>query len=96
MLVNEKHHHPLVFMRGVEHIVLEALLDFIYNGEAKLDQKHINSFKVVCMELEVFDITGEKTDKEKSISYISELGELKCLSTGTKASANKAAVNFFI
>ena len=75
MLVNEKHHHPLVFMRGVEHIVLEALLDFIYSGEAKLDQKYMNSFKSVCIELEVFGITGEETDKEKSKTNVSEPGE---------------------
>jgi hypothetical protein len=94
MLVNEKHHHPLVFMRGVEHIVLEALLDFIYSGEAKLDQKHMNSFKMVCIELEVFVITGKETDKEKSISYISELGESKMCNHCNKGFCNQTKCQF--
>ena len=36
MLVSEKHSHPLIFVGGIGHEVLEALLDFIYCGEAKL------------------------------------------------------------
>ena len=94
MLVNKKHHHTLVFMRGVEHFVLEALLDFIYSGEAKLDQKHMNSSEMVRIELEVFGITREETDKEKSISYISELGESKMCKHWNKGFCKQSSCQF--
>ena len=33
MLVNENHPYPLIFMRGVDKIVIEAIIDFIYTVE---------------------------------------------------------------
>ena len=39
MLVDQKHPHPLIFMRGVEHKVLEDMLDLIYKGEAELEEE---------------------------------------------------------
>ena len=44
MLLDEMHPHPLIFMRGVEHEVLKALLDVIYSGEATLEEEHIESY----------------------------------------------------
>ena len=64
MLVNEMHHHPLIFMRGVEHKVLEALMDFIYSGETKLEKEFVRSFQRLIMELELFGITEEMLEND--------------------------------
>ena len=44
MLVNEKHPHPLIFLRGVKGEVLGALLDFIYCGEAQINNEDLDLF----------------------------------------------------
>ena len=51
MLANEIHPHPLILMRGVDYHVLEGFIDFIYSGETKLEQEHVNSFQKLCMEM---------------------------------------------
>ena len=37
LLVNERHHNPLLSMSGVKGAVLQAVLDFIYSGEAHVE-----------------------------------------------------------
>ena len=44
MLVNEKHLHPLIFLRGGESKGLGALLDFIYCGEAEIQNDDLDKF----------------------------------------------------
>ena len=73
MLVNEIHPHPLIFIRGVEYHVLEGFIDFIYSDETKLEQKHVNLFQKLCMEMELFGIKKrdcrKRNVKEKIRSY---------------------------
>jgi len=48
------HPHPLVYMRGVRAASLEALLDFLYLGEASLGEEvELNTFLALARELEV-------------------------------------------
>ena len=44
MLMGMNSHHPFIFMRGVKSVVLEALIDFIYEGETKLVEVYAESF----------------------------------------------------
>ena len=37
-MVNLRHPPPLIFLSGVESIVLQAVLDFIYCGEAQVEK----------------------------------------------------------
>ena len=69
MLLGEKHPHPVIFMRGVEHDVLNALLEVIYCGETSIEKEHINSFVKLSTELELFGVTKEALEKESSMRY---------------------------
>lgn len=69
MLLGEKHPHPVIFMRGVEHDVLNALLEVIYCGETSIEKEHINSFVTLCTEIELFGVTKEALEKENSMRY---------------------------
>merc|ERR1712129_283578 len=64
------HPHPLVYMRGVQADTLEALLDFLYLGEASLGEEQLNTFLTLAKELEVkgLDADGEefKADKKET------------------------------
>ena len=59
MLVNKKHPHPLIFAGGIGHEVLEALLGFIYSGEAKLQNEHTNSFIQLSKNIELVGATSK-------------------------------------
>ena len=66
MLVDQKHPHPLIFMRGVEHKVLEAMLDLIYNGEAELEDKLRDSFVKLQTDIELFGVNKETVEKHNN------------------------------
>ena len=66
MLVDQKHPHPLIFMRGVEHEVLKAMLDLIYNGEAELEEELKDSFVKLQTELELFRNTKETLENQNN------------------------------
>ena len=66
MLVDQKHPHPLIFMRGVEHKVLGAMLDLIYNGEAELEEELKDSFVKLQTEIELFKVTKETLENQNN------------------------------
>ena len=75
MLVDQKHPHPLIFMRGVEHKVLEAMLDLIYNGEAELEEELKDSFVKLQTDIELFGVTKE-TEKKHNRDLTEEMADL--------------------
>ena len=44
LMVNNPHSHPLLYLRGIKHFVLLALLKFMYNGEIEIFESEINEF----------------------------------------------------
>ena len=64
MLGNEKHPHPLIFLRGVESKVLGALLDFIYCGEAEIQNDDLGKFIKLSTDIELMGLTAEETKRE--------------------------------
>ena len=65
MLINEQHPHPLIFMRGVNKSVLEALIDFIYTGEVKVESKDVESFLKLNTDLELFGVDTKTIQRER-------------------------------
>jgi hypothetical protein len=65
-----KHHaHPLVYLKGVKHADLLAVLNFMYHGEVNVAQEELNSFLAVAEELKVKGLTqqnGGQTDDRVS------------------------------
>ena len=45
--------HPLIFMRGIKSRDLEAIVDFIYLGEANIFQEQLETFLALAEELEL-------------------------------------------
>jgi len=50
---NHHHTHPLIFLSGIKFNFLQSILDFAYEGEARVAQKDVNAFLVVTKELQV-------------------------------------------
>ena len=59
VLSNEKHPYPMILMRGVQHKILEALLDFIYSGKTRLDKNHIDLFMKFITEIGLYGLVDE-------------------------------------
>ena len=51
LLQRSKHKHPIIYMRGVQSKELLAIRDFLYQGEANVHQKDLNSFLALANEL---------------------------------------------
>lgn len=57
LLQKETHQRPLVFMRGLAHVTLAALVDFVYHGEAEVKKENLEEFLKVAGELRVKGMT---------------------------------------
>ena len=72
ILKRNKHPHPLIYMRGLKSEDLLAIIDFLYLGEANVDQENLDSFLALAEELRLKGLTG--TDNpEKAKEPIEEV-----------------------
>ena len=62
ILTKSKHPHPLVYMRKVKSENMLAILDFLYYGEANVDQENLDSFLELAGELKLRGLTGASGD----------------------------------
>ena len=59
ILRQNKHPHPLIFMRGVKSEDLSAIVDFLYSGEANVFQESLDSFLGLAGELQLKGMMGQ-------------------------------------
>ena len=50
--------HPLIYMRGVKSEDLNAIVDFLYRGEANVFEDNLDSFLAIAEELKLKGLTG--------------------------------------
>jgi len=62
VLTKLMHSHPLIFLRGVPHSQLSAIVDFIYLGQAEVQQKDLDAFLEVAGGLGVKGLTEKGKD----------------------------------
>ena len=70
LLVEEASKSPLIFLRGVEAILLEPLLNFLYTGSAEVSEELITQFVTLAEDLGVQGL--EKTNPEGLETSIKE------------------------
>ena len=56
--------HLAVFLHGVRHEDIEAILDFMYNGEVSVNQEDLRSFLTVAEDLRVRGLTQMDLEKK--------------------------------
>ena len=47
--------HPLLYMKDVKLSHLQAVMDFMYQGNVNVDQKELDAFLALASELETSD-----------------------------------------
>ena len=78
LLRENNHPHPLVYMRALESEHLNAIMDFLYFGEAKVLQENLNSFLTLAEELQLKGLstgTDEIDTKDQEIKTSSKYKE---------------------
>ena len=73
-----KHHHPFVYIHGIQKVNLESVLSFLYNGEAIVAQDDLEQFILTSKELGVRGVLDqtEDNDDEVSTKQNKEIGEI--------------------
>ena len=65
MLMNKKKGTPIIYMRGLKSSDLNSIMDFLYFGEANIQEEELNSFLSLADELQITGLAGGgKNDKE--------------------------------
>ena len=62
MLKKSKHPHPLIYMKGVKGDDLLAMVDFLYYGEANVNQENLDVFLSLAEELRLKGLTGSRAE----------------------------------
>ena len=72
LLQRTKTSHPIVFMRGMKRGDLDAIVDFLYYGEAKVYQENLDTFLALAEELKLKGLSGEDVgEKAANVSSAS-------------------------
>ena len=67
VLKRNKHSHPMIYMRGLKARVLVAIVDFIYHGEANVDQEDLDGFLALADELQLKGLAFSKPEITKPV-----------------------------
>ena len=62
ILKKNKHPHPLIYMRGLKAEALVAMVDFLYYGEANVNQESLDVFLGLAEELKLNGLPGSSNE----------------------------------
>ena len=57
ILLFNPHQHPLIFLRGINHTEMEAILNIMYLGESKLREENLQDFLAAVNDLQIEKIS---------------------------------------
>ena len=66
-----KHAHPLIFMRNVKFVDLEAIIDFLYCGETNVFQENLDSFLALAEDLQLKGLMGGQANSHQQMKGMS-------------------------
>ena len=77
LLRRNLHPHPLIFLRGVKVDNLSAIVDFLYSGEANIDQENLNSFLSIAEDLQLKGLMGLIEDNKAKKKEVKQVKNMK-------------------
>ena len=78
LLKKNNHPHPLIYMRGVRADELQAMLDFLYVGEAQVFRANLDAFLAIAEDLKLKGLAGTAQIKEEELVAESEFENAQC------------------
>ena len=73
MLKENKHSHPLIYMRGLQSKDLFVILDFLYCGEASVYQEDLEPFFSIAEDLQIKGLVRNSNQEEVIHQYQPEI-----------------------
>ena len=72
--------NPVIYLRGIESLEIESILQFIYLGQATIFQERMNEFINVAKSLELKEISKDIEDpnsapEQQNVNELSDLGK---------------------
>ena len=99
ILKRSQHSHPWIYLRGFRSNDLMAILDFLYFGEANVDQENLDSFLAIAEELQLKGLIAEELKLKGLIAgFSNEAVENQAMCTNvqkvnaTKESSTKSTI----
>ena len=84
LLLNNSHSHPILYLRGIKHQELLSILQFIYLGEARVEQHRLDNFINTGRDLQIKEFMQESTNELAHIQDFDDtLGKQDVLHTVT-------------
>merc|ERR1712002_876309 len=77
ILRRNHHQHPLLYIKGVKYMDLQAVLNFIYHGEVNVAQEELNSFLAVAEDLRVKGLTQNQPQNEVNRTDKSDIPQIQ-------------------
>jgi len=69
LLRQNKHAHPLIYMRNVKSEDLVAIVDFIYSGETNVCQENLDAFLSMAEELQIKGLTVNEDNEHNETEF---------------------------
>ena len=90
LLRRNKHNHPLIYMRGMKSHDLQAIVDFLYCGEANVFQQNLDSFLALAEELQLKGLMEKSEDQgEKNEEVFPTTGPVNRARSNSKLEKSK-------
>ena len=65
ILTQNKHPHPLIYMKGIKATDLAVIVDFIYNGEVNVYQDNLNYLLSIAEDLKIKGLSGPAMENKQ-------------------------------
>ena len=65
ILLDNPHQHPVIYFRTVNYACLQALIQFMYLGQAEVAQTELEDFMKLAKELEVDGLNNSSLDNNE-------------------------------
>ena len=72
LLLNTKTENPMLYLRGVKHEFMRAILDFIYLGQARVEMEEVSKFMELASDLEIKGLSAETRKETKEDSTVKD------------------------
>ena len=69
ILKQNKHQHPIVYLKGYKGDILEAIVGFIYSGEVNIYQEDLTDFLALAEDMELKGLSGVRETATEPVKY---------------------------
>ena len=67
--IQNENNHSVIYLRGIEFTEIEGIMQFIYLGEAKFQEKRINEFILAAKNLEIIQLSENLELSEPQLDH---------------------------